>query len=188
MLKAARELDLKTHLDGSRLFNAAAAAGLTPKEIAAGFDTATVCFSKGLGCPTGAILAFDQTHWKTVRRLKQLFGGAMRQSGILAAAALYALDHHVERLIEDHENAQLLAERLAAIAALKIETLPPGSNMVFFRWRSGEFSDAEFLERCIAGGLRFSHVGPNRIRAVTHMDVTRQDMEKAAEIVATICR
>ena len=188
VLKAARELELKTHLDGSRLFNAAAASGLTPKEIATRFDTVTVCFSKGLGCPTGAILAFDQTHWKTVRRLKQLFGGAMRQSGILAAAALYALDHHVERLIEDHENAQLLAERLATIAALEIETLPPPSNMVFFRWQSKDISDVEFLNRCVAKGLRFSHVGVNRFRAVTHMDVTRPDMEKAAEIVAEICR
>ena len=88
VVHVARELELKTHMDGSRLFNAAAASGLTPTQIAAGFDTVTVCFSKGLGCPTGAILAFDERHWERVRRLKQLFGGAMRQSGILAAAAL----------------------------------------------------------------------------------------------------
>ena len=108
----ARELGLKLHMDGSRLFNAVTASGLSPGEIAAPFDTVTVCFSKGLGCPTGAILAFDKSHWQTVRRLKQLFGGAMRQSGILAAAALYALDHHVARLAEDHQHAQLLAEQL----------------------------------------------------------------------------
>jgi threonine aldolase len=187
VLNAAEELELKTHLDGSRLFNAAAASGLTPKEIAAGFDTVTVCFSKGLGCATGAILAFDAEHWDAVRRLKQLFGGAMRQSGLLAAAALYALDHHVERLKEDHDNARLLAERLATIPALRVETLPPGSNMVFFRWQSGDLSDVEFLRRCVERGVRFSHVGANRFRAVTHMDVKRDDMEKAAKIVATIC-
>lgn len=188
VLQAAGELELKTHLDGSRLFNAAAASGMSPLEIAKGFDTVTVCFSKGLGCATGAILAFDLAQWATVRRLKQLFGGAMRQSGILAAAALYALDHHVARLSEDHKNAQLLAEGLARFAEIQVETLPPRSNMVFFRWQSSEISPVEFLNRCVERGVRFSHVGSNRFRAVTHMDVTRQDMEQAAAIVAEICR
>jgi threonine aldolase len=187
VLDAAAELGLKTHLDGSRLFNASVASGLSPREIAGRFDTATVCFSKGLGCATGAILAFDAKDWDAVRRLKQLFGGAMRQSGILAAAAIYALDHHVERLKEDHENARLLAERLAAIPALHVETQPPGSNMVFFRWQSRAFSDTEFAKRCVDRGVRFSHVGLNRFRAVTHMDVTRADMERAAQIVREIC-
>jgi threonine aldolase len=187
VLKVAKELGLKAHLDGSRIFNAAAASGLTPTEIAAGFDTATVCFSKGLGCATGAILAFDQSQWDRVRRLKQLFGGAMRQSGILAAAALYAIDHHVERLKEDHQNAKLLAERLGAISAIEVETKPPQSNMVFFRWNGTSLSDSDFLASCVERGLRFSHVGPNRFRAVTHMDVTRDDMEKAAQIVGKIC-
>ena len=187
VLNAAEELELKTHLDGSRLFNAAAASGMSPGEIAERFDTTTVCFSKGLGCATGAILAFDTEHWEAVRRLKQLFGGAMRQSGLLTAAALYALDHHVDRLPEDHGNAQLLAERLASISSFAVETLPPGSNMVFFRWKSSDVSDVEFLKRCVERGVRFSHVGPNRFRAVTHMDVTRQDMEQAAEIVREVC-
>jgi threonine aldolase len=187
VLKVAKELGLKAHLDGSRIFNAAAASGLTPTEIASGFDTVTVCFSKGLGCATGAILAFDQSQWDRVRRLKQLFGGAMRQSGILAAAALYALDHHVERLKEDHQNAKLLAERLGAIWALEVETKPPQSNMVFFRWKGTSLTDSDFLARCVERGLRFSHVGPNRFRAVTHMDVSREDMEKAAAIVRAVC-
>jgi threonine aldolase len=187
VLDAAAELGLKTHLDGSRLFNAQVASGLSPRELAERFDTATVCFSKGLGCATGAILAFDAGQWDAVRRLKQLFGGAMRQSGILAAAALYALDHHVERLAEDHENAKLLAERLAALPALVVETLPPGSNMVFFRWQSPQFSDVEFLKRCTERGVRFSHVAPNRFRAVTHLDVTRENMEQAAQIVREVC-
>ena len=187
VLQAAKSLELKTHLDGSRLFNAAAASGLTPQEIAGSFDTVTVCFSKGLGCPIGAVLAFDQSQWQTVRRLKQLFGGAMRQSGILAAAALYALDHHVDRLALDHKNAQLLAERLATIGAVEVETLPPSSNMVFFRWRSSAMSDKDFLNRTVEHGVRFSHVGPNRIRAVTHLDISRDDIERAAEIVGKIC-
>jgi threonine aldolase len=183
----ARELGLNTHLDGSRLFNAAAASAMPPGEIAAPFDTVTVCFSKGLGCPTGAVLAFDKARWDTVRRLKQLFGGAMRQSGILAAAALYALDHHVERLAEDHQNAKLLAEQLASITALEVETRPPSSNMVFFRLRAEAMSPAEFAERCGAQNLRFSHVGSNRFRAVTHLDISRADVDRAGAIVRGVC-
>ncbi|MGD9722203.1 MAG: low specificity L-threonine aldolase [Pirellulales bacterium] len=187
VVSAAQELRLKLHMDGSRLFNAAVATALSPREIADGFDTVTVCFSKGLGCPTGAILAFDNVQWDTVRRLKQLFGGAMRQSGILAAACLYALDHHVERLAEDHANARRLAELLSTIGALEVESRAPSSNMVFFRWRSTACGDREFLDRCVAQGVRFSHVGANRFRAVTHMDVSAADVEQAANIVREIC-
>jgi threonine aldolase len=132
-------------------------------------------------------LAFDEAHWPQVRRLKQLFGGAMRQSGILAAAALYALDHHVERLHEDHANARRLAELLAPLDALEVETRPPSSNMVFFRWRSQAMTDLEFLKRCVEQGLRFSHVGPNRFRAVTHLDISSADIDRAAQIVRGIC-
>lgn len=189
VVQTARELGLKLHMDGSRLFNAVVKQGTTAKAIASRFDTVTVCFSKGLGCPTGAVLAYDQANFPRVRRLKQLMGGAMRQSGILAAAALHALDHHVERLAEDHENAQRLAARLAdGIPHVTVENHPPSTNMVFFHWTHPSVNASEFSARCKAQGLRFSRGGESRFRAVTHLDVQRADIDKAVDIVRTIAR
>lgn len=189
VLTVAQELELKTHLDGARLFNAATASGLSPKQIASRFNTVTVCFSKGLGCAAGAVLAFAKTHYGKVRRLKQLMGGSMRQSGILAAACIYALEHHVERLKEDHAHAKLLAAGLSAnIPHIQVLNNPPSTNMVFFEWNSPQMSPTQFLEKCIQNGLRFSQTGAKRFRAVTHLDIQTADVERALTIIKNIIR
>ncbi len=186
VLNAANELDLHTHLDGARIFNASVSSGLSVKALASEFDTVTVCFSKGLGCPVGAVLVFDQTLWTKMRRLKQVFGGAMRQSGILAAACLYALDHHVSRLEEDHQNAKRLASSLADLPGIEVETLEPSTNMVFFSWVSATVGADQFYEECLRRGVRFSRSGPVRFRAVTHLDVSAKNIEQAVRIVGEI--
>jgi threonine aldolase len=173
-------------LDGSRLFNAAIATGLSVTTIASPFDTVTVCFSKGLGCPAGAILAFNERYYAKVRRLKQLMGGSMRQSGMLAAAALYALEHHVNRLADDHAHAAYLAARLAEIQYIQVEPNSRRTNMVFFAWDSPTVSCEIFWAACKAKGVRFSQVGKNRLRAVTHLDIQHSDIEQAVTIIKEI--
>lgn len=188
VLNAAQQLNLKTHLDGSRIFNAMVKTNSTLQQLTARFDAVTICFSKGLGCPIGAVLAFSQVHYAKVRRLKQLFGGSMRQSGMLAAAAIYALQNHVTRLAEDHQNAQYLAECLSKIGPqIVVEKAAQSTNMVFFNWQDSKISAQTFLERCIQQGVRFSQVDTQRFRAVTHLNITKQDVDKAVGIVKAIC-
>lgn len=184
---AVHELQLKSHMDGARLFNASVASGLTVKQIVERFDTATVCFSKGLSCPTGAVLVFDKSLWSKVRRLKQLFGGSMRQSGMLAAGCLYALEHNVNRLEEDHANARRLAKGLADISFVDVESTEPSTNMIFFSLQSKALSPEKFVQACLEKGLRFSQTGANRFRAVTHADVSRQNIEDTLRIVRELC-
>ncbi len=185
--EAIKELQLKAHLDGSRVFNASLASKMSLKEIANRFDTVTICFSKGLCCPTGAVLAFDKKLWPKMRRLKQLFGGSMRQSGILAAACLYALKNNVNRLEEDHANAKFLAKSLSEIEGIEVEKEDPHStNMMFFRLNSKKISPENFLEACLSRNLRFSQVDANRFRAVTHADISRKNIEDAIKILSEI--
>ncbi len=187
VLTTSHELGLKTHLDGARFFNAVVSSQLKPHTVAGRFDTTTICFSKGLGCPTGAVLTFPKHDYDKIRRLKQLFGGAMRQSGMLAAACLYALDNHIARLQEDHENAQLLAVKLSEnIPQIRIENNPPATNMVFFSLHSTKMAPAQFLQECILKGLRFSQPGENRFRAVTHLGIKRDDITQGVKIVKEI--
>lgn len=186
VVRIARDLGLKVHLDGARIWNAVVAQKRDMLSIAEGFSSVSVCFSKGLGCPTGAILAFDEQEWVRVRRLKQVFGGAMRQSGILAAACLYALDNHIEQLAIDHENAQRLAAILSGFDALIVETPRPQSNMVYFSIDESRMDGTEFLHLCLGQGLRFSPAGLSRFRAVTHRDVNRDQVEMAASILREI--
>ncbi len=185
IIEVADELGLKKHMDGARFFNASVKTGLAPDKIAAGFDAVTICLSKGLGCPMGAVLVFDEIHFEKVRKLKQLMGGAMRQSGMMAAACIYALNHHINRLSQDHDNADFLASKLREIPQLRLN--PPATNMVFFEWISNAMSAAEFNECCLQKGLRLSQVGPRKFRAMTHLDVTRNEIEMAASIIAEIC-
>lgn len=182
----AREAGLKTHLDGARLFNAAVAAGVPAATFAAPFDTVMICLSKGLGAPAGALLAGTREAIQRARTLKQLFGGSMRQSGILAAAGLYALEHHVERLAEDHANARRLAEGLAAIPTLDVE--PVETNIVFVGIGRTGFSREELTARLRAEGVDVSAPGPTRLRLVTHLDVSAADIERAIEVFAAVLR
>lgn len=187
VLKTSSELNLKTHLDGSRLFNAVIKSAVKPARLSSSFDMVTLCLSKGLGCPIGAILAFKKKHYDKIRRLKQLFGGAMRQSGILAAAGIYALENNISRLEEDHINATLLAKKLdSEIASISVENNQPSTNMVFFKWVGSTLTPSEFNHACIHQGVRFSQVAENRFRAVTHLDITHKDIDTAVNILKEI--
>lgn len=189
VVKTAKELSLKLHMDGARFFNASIKTDLAPAAIAKGFDTVTLCLTKGLGCPVGAILVFDQTLFPKIRRLKQLMGGAMRQSGILAAAGLYALDHHIQRLLEDHHNAQILAKELSDdISQLRVLNNPPATNIVLFEWLSDKISAEQFLKRCTEKGVRFSQVGPRLLRAVTYLNIWTEEVHQAVRVVRDICK
>jgi threonine aldolase len=175
---AAHELALALHLDGSRLLNAAVKRGTPPADLAARFDTVTLCLSKGLGAPVGAVLAGDAEMIRAARRWKHVFGGAMRQAGIIAAGGLYALRHNVERLREDHENAAVLAEGLATIPGVRLDP-PPETNIVFFDIAGTGLSDVAARKRLEAEGVRASGLGPTRLRFVTHLDVSREQIDQA---------
>lgn len=176
-----REHGLRLHVDGARFFNAAAARGYAPAEFARHVDTVSLCFSKGLGCPMGSILVGSAEDMARARRARKLFGGALRQAGIVAAAALYALDHHVERLAEDHANARTLAEALAEIDGLHIDPADVETNLVFFEIDPHLGTAAQLSAALLGRGVRINPSGPHRLRACTHLDVTRDDILTAAD-------
>ncbi len=183
----AREHKLLLHLDGARLMNAVVKQGVPASEIAAPFDTVTLCLSKGLGAPVGAILAGTQETINAARRWKHVFGGAMRQAGIIAAAGLYALHHNIDRLAEDHENAARLAEGLATIPGIRLDP-PPETNIVFFDVAGTGLTPDEVTDRLNAVGVRVSYMNGTRLRFVTHLDISRAQIDEALErIRATLC-
>jgi threonine aldolase len=189
----ARERGLRTHLDGARLWNASVAMGVPMSRLARDFDTVTCCFSKALGAPLGSILAGSEEVIKRARRFRKMCGGAMRQSGIVAAAAIYAMDHHVERLAEDHAGAKALAATIAAIPGLSLEPeqarVGVETNIVYFDLGGAVAMDAAGLcERLRARGVLMLPTGPRRVRAVTHLDLTRAQCERAAAEVASAVR
>jgi threonine aldolase len=176
VLAAARESGLRTHLDGARLLNAVVASGVPARDYAAGFDTAWIDFTKGLGAPVGAVLAGSRELVAEAWRFKQMLGGAMRQSGVLAAACLYALDHHVGRLADDHDHARLLAEGLAELPGVELDPGTVETNIVIFT-----VTDAPGLVARAAGSVELVALDERRVRAVTHLDVTRADVERALQ-------
>jgi threonine aldolase len=169
----AREHDMALHLDGARLFNAVVATGIPAAEWAEPFDTVTYCLSKGLGAPVGSIVCSSRARMRALVRARKLLGGGMRQVGILAAAGLHALDHHVERLADDHRNARRLAEGLAALDVEVRET--PETNMVYFRMDD----TAGFLRETRARDLWINPMAEGTFRAVTHLDLDADDVEDA---------
>jgi threonine aldolase len=181
----ARELELRVHLDGARLFNAAVALGVAPARIAARFDTVQICLSKGLGCPLGALIAGSSELMLQARIEKHRFGGAMRQAGIVAAAGLYALDHNVERLADDHARARRLAEgwdeRGVPVDLDRVQT-----NFVQVEVASVGLSQQEAVARLREVGVGLSPTGGGRLRAVTHLDVSDDDIEQAIELVPRV--
>lgn len=179
----AHEHRLLTHLDGARLFNAVAATGIAPERWCAGFDSVSICFSKGLGAPVGSVLAGSAEFIRQARRARKLFGGGMRQVGILAAGALYALEHNRERLVEDHENAQLLGRALAEVPGVTLQSPRIESNMVIFHIDRRLGTSAEFAAKVAARGVGIMPFGPQLIRLVTHLDVSRDQATRAAEII-----
>ncbi len=178
----ARAREVPLHMDGARLLNACAALGASPAAVAAGVDSVWLDFTKGLGAPIGAVLAGTAPFIAAARRYKQLFGGAMRQAGIAAAGCLYALDHHVDRLVEDHANARRLARGLAEIDGIEVRTAAPDTNMVFFDASGLGMSNREFVDRLREAGVRLSGAG-GAVRAVTHLDVSRADIDRALDAV-----
>jgi threonine aldolase len=178
----ARESGVSVHLDGARLLNAAVATGVAAREYAAYTDSVTFCLSKGLGCPVGSVLCGTREFIGKARRMRKMLGGGMRQAGILAAAGLYALDHNIERLAEDHDNAKRLARGLANVPGIHVETTDPPTNMVYFT-TDVPAADivSELRER---HGVLCNAAAPRRIRMVTHLDVHSDDVDRA---IAGVC-
>ncbi len=177
---------IATYLDGARLWNAAVASGLSLAQCAAPFDLVSVAFSKGLGAPAGSLLAGSKETIQRCVRCRRTLGGAMRQVGLLAAAALYALDHNMTRLAEDHAHARMIAESIAASSRIVVDLATVQTNIIVFHLAPDAPSAAEFAARAWERGLLVSIFGPRTIRAVTHLDVTRQQCERAAEMIAAL--
>ncbi len=172
--KESRRHGLALHLDGARIWNATAATGIPEKEYAAGFDTVSVCLSKGLGAPVGSLLAGSRELIARARRFRKMFGGGMRQIGFLAAAGLYALEHRRGRLVDDHQNARILAEGIDTVAGLHIDPTNVDTNIVMF---SSDDPASDVVDRLAEVGILMIPFGANKIRATTHHDVSDLDIE-----------
>ena len=181
--EVAAERGLPVHMDGARLWNASVASGTPLAEFASAADTVMVAFSKGLGAPVGAALAGRRGVMEGAWMARKLFGGAMRQSGILAAAALYALDNHLDRLAVDHENARALARIVEAAPGVRV--VPPDTNIVMVDLAAGDAS-ARVAEAAARHGVRVAQWSPTRIRMVTHLDVSAADCATAGEVVRQV--
>ena len=178
----ARQKDLRMHLDGARLWNAWVATGIHPKEYAQYFDTVSVCFSKGLGAPVGSALAGSAELIEKARKVRKILGGGMRQAGILAAAALFALDNNVERLKEDHEKARHFAEQLGSVPGFSIDLETVQTNIVIVDITRTGKSPGQILAVLRAHRVLMSEMSHSTIRAVMHMDVTMDQVKQAVEI------
>src|SRR5271170_1172783 len=183
---AAREAGVASYLDGARLFNAAVASGFSLAELARPFDLVSVALSKGLGCPVGSVLAGRRADIARAHRARRMFGGAMRQAGVLAAAGLWALDHNLDRLAEDHANARLLAERLAGLRGVELDLATVQSNIVIFQMAEGGPDAAAIVARAHEAGVLISAFAARTVRAVTHLDVSREQCRHAANLVAAV--
>lgn len=185
ILELAHSRGIPVHLDGARILNAAVATGRPAWELVRGFDSVMFCLSKGLGCPVGSLLCGPREFITEARRVRKALGGGMRQTGILAAAGLYALEHHIERLAEDHEHARLLAAGLSGIPGLSV--WPPDTNIVVFEIAQGP-SAQELCARLRAKGVLASPAAagtdPRRIRMVTHLGISRKDVLRTVDLVA----
>jgi threonine aldolase len=181
---AAREHGVAAYLDGARLLNAAAARGDDPAALAAPFDLVSIALSKGLGCPVGSVLAGSAADIAALVRYRRMLGGAMRQSGIIAAAGIHALEHHVARLPQDHANARTIGERLAACRGVRIDLDRLETNIIVFRLEDGAPDAATVVERAREEDVLVMAFGPRTVRAVTHLDVSAADCECAADVLA----
>ena len=181
---AARQAGLRNHLDGARLWNATAATGVPEAEYAKHFDSVAVCFSKALGAPVGSALTGSRELIERARGFRKQFGGGMRQAGIIAAGALYALENHRDRLAEDHRNARRLAERLAGVPGLVLDMATVETNMVYFDVQC--MPARELVERLAASGVLVLALGEKMVRAVTSLEVDARDVERAAEAIRQV--
>jgi threonine aldolase len=178
-----RQNGLRMHLDGARLWNAVVATSTPAAEWAANFDSVSVCFSKGLGAPIGSALSGTRDFITRARHVRKLFGGGMRQAGVAAAAALYAVEHHVERLAEDHRNARVLARAIADTPGLRLNPPEVDTNLVWFKV-DPELGTAKDVAAALKQrGVRVHPAGPYALRACTHLDVSAAQVERAAEVI-----
>jgi len=184
VIDTAHGLGVAVHLDGARIWNAAIAGNASERELAAGFDSISACLSKGLGAPIGSLIAGRRDFIKRCRKLRKMLGGGMRQAGVLAAAGLYALDHHRARLADDHANARALAERLAGARNVRVDPARVQTNIVMIELDRG--SPAVVSQQAREAGVLINPSGPQRLRAVTHLDVDRAAVLRAAEVIAGI--
>ena len=184
----AHEHGLATHLDGARLWNAAVASGRSLAELARHFDTISVCFSKGLGAPVGSALVGTKQHIHLANRYRKVLGGGMRQAGVIAAAAHYALEHHLPLLAEDHRRARQLAQGVARIEGLKLARDTIDSNIVIFRVSARLGTSSELAARLKQRGLLVGAFGQDQMRMVTHLDLAEESVPTALEILADVCR
>ncbi|HYV36100.1 MAG TPA: low-specificity L-threonine aldolase [Gemmataceae bacterium] len=184
----ARKNDLRMHLDGARLWNAIVASGIKAADWAAPFDSVSVCFSKGLGAPVGSALVGSREFVARGRRIRKLFGGAMRQVGIIAAGALYALEHHIERLAEDHRNAQVLAQAVADSPGLRLDPPEVETNLVWFEVDPELGTAADIAAALKARGILIHVLGKYVLRASTHLDVSAAQALLAAEMIRQVVR
>lgn len=182
--RVAKKHGLAFHLDGARLYNAIVAKGQSPKDYGRIFDSISLCLSKGLGCPVGSLIMGDAAFIKEARRVRKKFGGGMRQGGYLAAAGIYALDHHVERLKEDHAKAQVLKEALENCSWID-HTDPVETNIVIFYLKEGK-DQKEFLEKLKQQGILLIGMGQGKLRMVTHLDVSMEEIEEVVRILAQL--
>jgi threonine aldolase len=174
------ERGIPLHIDGARIFNAVVASGIAPAEWGRRCDSLSFCLSKGLGCPVGSMLMGTREFIKRARRLRQIYGGGWRQAGILAAAGLHALDHHVERMAEDHVNAKWFAERVSAMQGVELVYADTQTNLVFLDVAPSGLAAETVSQRLRERGVALAMRGGATFRAVTHLDVTRADVEQAA--------
>jgi threonine aldolase len=179
----AHEEGLKVHVDGARFFNASISQGYSPEAFGQYVDTISICFSKGLGCPMGSVLIGSRDEIYLARRARKLFGGALRQAGIVAASAIYALENNVERLAEDHENARAFAQRIADIDGILVNPEEVETNLAFFEVAPKLGNASQLSAALKEHGVRINAMGPQRLRACTHLDVTRSDVLAAADAI-----
>jgi threonine aldolase len=185
VIDAAREAGLRCHLDGARIWNACAAGGLEPADYARHFDTISCCFSKGLGAPAGSAVVGDRETICRVHRFRKMFGGTMRQAGVLAAACIYALDHHRQRLVEDHAHARRLARAMEQLPGVSL-AMPVETNMVFIDLDPRLGTAAEVCARLRDRGVLALPNLPQRIRFVLHLDVSSEQVDRAADVIAEV--
>jgi threonine aldolase len=182
----ARQAGLAVHLDGARLMNACVATGKPPTDYTRHVDSCSICFSKGLGAPVGSAVAGTRTFIDRVHRFRKMFGGGMRQTGILAAAALYALDHHVERLADDHAHAKRLATAIADVAGIRLNPDHVQTNIVIFDLDDRLAPAEHFVEKLGAAGVRMLAIGPARVRAVANLEVDQAGIDRAINVIRKV--
>jgi threonine aldolase len=180
------QIDIALHIDGARLMNASVATGLPPSTWGSRATTVQMCFSKGLGCPFGAVLAMPQSLWPQARRFKQGMGAALRQAGVVASAMLHALDHHVERLAEDHRRASILGEALAAFDGVEVAPIP--TNLVFFKLAADRPDPSEFCASLLKKGVRMAPALGGRVRACFHLGVDDAALDFALNALRLVLR